>query len=145
MVKQHTTLPNSSLNFFKITVARLHPLLRIAQISSRKLNISQKTQKETPLSHLMSVLSSPAYQYLLYYKLSIPKFLPAPIIPMSTRSLWKTSSSFRNSLYLNASSASTRNSVNGYRIQPWVHLSPPSLPISTWNTLNPKPFLYLQQ
>ena len=27
--------------FFKITVARLHPLLKIVQISSRKLNISQ--------------------------------------------------------------------------------------------------------
>ena len=26
----------------------------------------------------MSVLSLPAYQYLLHYKLSIPKFLPAP-------------------------------------------------------------------
>ena len=39
--KQHTTLPNSSLKFFKITVARLHPLLKVVQISSRKLNISQ--------------------------------------------------------------------------------------------------------
>ena len=27
----------------------------------------------------MSVLSSPAYQYLLHYKLSIPKFLPAAV------------------------------------------------------------------
>ena len=37
-----TTLPNSSLiKVFKITVARLHPLLKIVQISSRKLNISQ--------------------------------------------------------------------------------------------------------
>ena len=36
-----TYLPNSSLKFFKITVARLHPLLTIVQISSRKLNISQ--------------------------------------------------------------------------------------------------------
>ena len=37
----YNTLPNSSLKFFKITVARLHPLLKIVQTSSRKLNISQ--------------------------------------------------------------------------------------------------------
>ena len=36
-----------------------------------------------------------------------------------------------------ASSASTRNSINKYRVQPWVHLCPLSLQISTWNTLNP--------
>ena len=36
-----------------------------------------------------------------------------------------------------ASSASTRNSINNYRVQPWVHLSPLSLQISTWNTLDP--------
>ena len=35
------TLPNSSLKFFKITVAIFHLLLKIVQISSRKLNISQ--------------------------------------------------------------------------------------------------------
>ena len=63
----------------------------------------------------MSVLSSPAYQYLLHYKLSIPKFLPAPVSPMSTRSLWKNSSSFWNSLSPTTSSASTRNSINNYR------------------------------
>ena len=34
----------------------------------------------------MSVLSLPAFQYLLHCKLSIPKFLPAPISPMSARS-----------------------------------------------------------
>ena len=33
----------------------------------------------------MSVLSLPAYQYLLHYKLSIPKILPAPISQMSDR------------------------------------------------------------
>ena len=37
----------------------------------------------------------------------------------------------------NSFSASTRNSINNYREQPWVHLSPLSLQISTWNTLNP--------
>ena len=87
--------------------------------------------------HLMSVLSFPAYQYLLHYKLSIPKFLPAPILPMSARSIQKNSSSFWYSLSPTASSASTRNSINKYRVQPWVHLSPLSLQISTWNTLNP--------
>ena len=36
-----------------------------------------------------------------------------------------------------ASSASTRNSINNYRVQPWVHPSPMSLQLSIWNTLNP--------
>ena len=72
----------------------------------------------------MSMLSLPAYQYLLHYKLSIPKFLPAPISPMSARSLQKNSSSFWNSLSTSTSSASTRNSINNYRVQPWVYLSP---------------------
>ena len=40
------TLSNSSLKFFKITVARLHLLLKIVQISSKKLNISQKIQNK---------------------------------------------------------------------------------------------------
>ena len=31
-------------------------------------------------------------------------------------------------------SASIINSINNYRVQPWVHLSSPSLQISTWNT-----------
>ena len=76
--------------------------------------------------------------------LSIPKFLPAPISHMSARSLHKNASSFWNSLSPMASSASTRNSMNNYRVQPWVHLSPLSLQISTWNTLNPQPFPHLQ-
>ena len=37
----------------------------------------------------MSVLSLPSFQYLLHCKLSISKFLPAPISPMSARSLQK--------------------------------------------------------
>ena len=85
----------------------------------------------------MSVLSSPASQYLLHYKLSIKRFLPAPVSPMSARYLQKNSSSFSNSLSPTASSASTRNSINNYRMQPWVHLFPLSLQISTWNTLDP--------
>ena len=39
----------------------------------------------------------------------------------------KISSSFWNSLSPTASSASTRNSIKNYRVQPWVHLSPLSL------------------
>ena len=35
VAQQHTTLSNSSLKFLKITVARLHPLFGIVQISSR--------------------------------------------------------------------------------------------------------------
>ena len=46
VAQQHTTLPNLSLKFFKITVARLHLLLKIVQISSRKLNISQLMEKK---------------------------------------------------------------------------------------------------
>ena len=83
------------------------------------------------------MLSSPAYQYLLHYKLSIPKFLPAPVLPMSARSLQKNSSGFWNSLSPTASSASITDSINNYRVQLWVHLSPLSLQTSTWNTLNP--------
>ena len=60
-------------------------------------NISINPGEET-LVHLMSVLSSPAFQYLLYCKLSIPKFLPAPISSIFARSLQKNSSSFWNSL-----------------------------------------------
>ena len=47
---------NSSLKFFKITVARLHPLLKIVQISSRKLNISQYIQKKKPVSFDVSAV-----------------------------------------------------------------------------------------
>ena len=91
-------------------------------ISSRKLNISQYIQKKKPSSHLMSVLSSRAYQHLLHYKLSITKFLPAPVSPMSATSLHKK---LIKILELTLTiSASTRNSVNNYRVQPWVHLSP---------------------
>ena len=52
------------------------------------------------------------------------KFLPASISPMSARSLQKNSSSFWNSLSPTTSSASIRNSIKNYRLQPWVHLSP---------------------
>ena len=51
------------------------------------------------------------------------KFLPAPVSPMSARFLQKNSSSFWNSLSQSASSTSIRNSINNYRVQPWVHLS----------------------
>ena len=64
------------------------------------------------------------------------KILPAPISPMSARSLHKNSSGFWNSLSPTASSALIRNSTNNNRVQPWVHLSPLSLQISTWKTLN---------
>ena len=72
----------------------------------------------------MLVLSLPAYQYLLHYKLLIPKLLPAPVSPISSRSLQKNSTSFWNSLSPTASSPSIRNSINSYRVQPWVYLSP---------------------
>ena len=38
VAQKHITLPNSSVKFFKITLARFHPLLKIVQISSRKIN-----------------------------------------------------------------------------------------------------------
>ena len=49
----------------------------------------------------------------------------------------ENSSSFLSSLSPAASSASIRNSINNYRVQSWVHLSPLSLLISVWNTLKP--------
>ena len=49
----------------------------------------------------------------------------------------ENSSDFWNSLSSTASSTWTRNSTNNYRVQPWVHLSPLSLQISTGNSLNP--------
>ena len=79
----------------------------------------------------MSVLSSSAYKYMMHYKLSIPKSLPAPMSPMSARCPQKNSSSFWNSLSPTASSASARNSINNFKVHPWVHLSPLSLQIST--------------
>ena len=59
------------------------------------------------------------------YQLS--KFVPAPASPTSARYLQNISLSFWNSPSPTASSASVRNSINNYRVQPWVHLSPLSL------------------
>ena len=59
MTQQHTTLPNSSVKFIKITVARLHPLLRIVKVSSRKLKIkylSINPEEETLVSFDVSAL-----------------------------------------------------------------------------------------
>ena len=112
-------------------MARLHLLLKDSTDFMKKIKyLSINPEEET----LVSFETSPAYQYLLHYKLSIPKFLPAPVSPMSARSLQKNSSSFWNSLSPTASSTSTRNSINNYRVQSWVHLSLQSLQISTWNT-----------
>ena len=52
------------------------------------------------------------------------KFLPAPMSPMSARSLQKNSSGFWNSLSSTRSSALIRNSINNYKVPPWVHLLP---------------------
>ena len=73
-------------------------------------HLSMNPEEETLIS-FMSMLSSPAYQYLLHYKLSIPKFLPAPVSPTYARYLPKDLSSFWNSLSPTASSASIRNSI----------------------------------
>ena len=43
-----------------------------------------------------------------------------------------TSAGYRHRLTNNP--ASIRNYMNNYMVQPWVHLSPMSLQISTWNT-----------
>ena len=56
VAQHHTTLPNLSLKFFKITVARLHPLLRIVQNSSRKLNLSINPEEETLVSFDVSTI-----------------------------------------------------------------------------------------
>ena len=57
----------------------------------------------------MSVLHSPAYWYLLHYKLSILKFLPAPVSQMSARSLHTNSSCCWHLFSPTASSTSTKN------------------------------------
>ena len=49
----------------------------------------------------------------------------------------KKSSDFWNLLLPAASSALVGNSINNYKVEPWIHLSPQALQISTWNTLNP--------
>ena len=53
------------------------------------------------------------------------------------KTLQKNLSSFWNSLSPTAFSASIRNSINNYRVQPHVYLSFLSLQISTRSTLNP--------
>ena len=57
VAQQHTTLPNSSLKFFKITLARLHPLLKIVEISSGKLNTHNKSSRRdlSLISHQCSI------------------------------------------------------------------------------------------
>ena len=106
------------------TVARLHPLLKIVQISLRKIkHLSINPEEENLVSFDVSALFT-SIPVSVALQLSIPKFLSAPISPMSPRSLQKNSSSFWNSLSPNASFDSTRNSINDYRVQPWVHLSP---------------------
>ena len=74
MAQPHTTLPNSSLKFFKITVARLHPLLKIVQISSRKLKIAINPEEETLASFdviaLFTSILVPVALQVINYKIS---------------------------------------------------------------------------
>ena len=75
--KQHTTLPNSSLIFFKITVAKRHPLLKIVHFSSRKLYISQKSSRRNlslfDVSALFTSIPVPVALHVINCK-----FLPIP-------------------------------------------------------------------
>ena len=98
-------------------------------------HLSINPEEETLVSFDVSVLFT-SIPVPVALQVINSKILPAPVSPMSARSLQKNASNFWNSLYPTASSASTRNSINNYRLQPWVHLSPLSLQIPTWNTLN---------
>ena len=83
-------------------------------------HLSINPEEEILVSFDVSALFT-SIPVLLHYKLSIPIFLPAPISPMSARSLQKNSSSFWNSLTSIASSASIRNFINndiGFSISP---------------------------
>ena len=53
---QHTTLPKSSLKLFKITVARLHPLLKEVQTVQIIKHLSLSPEEETLVSFDVSAL-----------------------------------------------------------------------------------------
>ena len=120
---KHTTLPNSSLKFFKMTVARLHPLLKIVQISSRKFKHLSINPERRIFSLIgcqwglykdTSTCSTTRYQFQNFYLHQFHQYLQDP---------YRKNSSFWNSLSPTASSASTRSSINNYRLQLWFHLS----------------------
>ena len=81
-------------------------------------------EEETLVSFDVSALFTSTPVPTAHYKLSIPKFLSKPISQMFAGSIQKKSSRLWNSLSPTVPSASVRNSINNYRVQPWVHLSP---------------------
>ena len=99
-------------------------------------HLSINPEEETLVSFDVSALFN-SIQVPVALQVINSKILLVPVSPMAARSLQKNSSSFWNSLSPTASSASTRNFINNYRVHPWLQLSPLPLQISTWNTLNP--------
>ena len=104
----------------------------IQKIKHLSINLEEETLVSFDVSAFFTNIPVPVALQVIN-----PKISTCTSSPMSARSLQKNSLSFWNSLSPTASSASTRNSINNYWVQPWIHLSPLLLQISTWNTLNP--------
>ena len=85
----------------------------IKKIKHLSINPEEETLVSFDVSALLTNIPVPVALQVINSKL-----LPAPVSPMFARSLQTNSSSFWNSLAPTASSASTRNSVNNYRVQP---------------------------
>ena len=79
VAQQHAILQNLSLKFFKITVARLHPLSEIVQISSRKLTSLHKFIRnlcliwcQCSLHQHTSTCCTTSYQFQNFYLHQFP-------------------------------------------------------------------------
>ena len=101
----------------------------IKKIKHRSINPEEETLVSFDVSAVFTSIPVPVAIQVINSKISTCTNL-TNVCKIPTESFW-------NSLSPTASSASTRNSINNYKVQPWVHLSPLSLQISTWNTLNP--------
>ena len=89
VAQQHTTLPNSSLKFFKITVARLHPFVKdstdfIQKIKHLSIYPEEETLVSFDVSALFTSIAVPVALQVLSSKIST-------CTNMSARSLQKIS------------------------------------------------------
>ena len=114
MTQQYTTLPNSATKILQNYCGKTPSFVTdstnfIKKINHLSINPEEETFASFDVNTLFTSIPVPATLQV------IPKFLPAPISPMSARYLQKNSSSFWNSLSPTESSASTGNSINNYR------------------------------